>query len=356
MANMNPAGLFPNMNIDLPAPIAGEMQYRMAQEARQQAAMQSQLGNIERQRQQMLLEQSRANLPLQEAERNLKMQQTQGALQRLPFEQQTSQREAEFRAKPTVMEAVETLEMNNLREKTRAQNMKRQADEMDIFAQAMAPVFERFDAQDPKGMTEAYEEAMATLEKHGVDRKVFKDVDLNRMRMKYDQAVKTAPVLRKQYEQWEAHNRDLELERLKHRNRQSEREADDRKQPANPNAVIARIQNKYRSDPDSVTDSEINLLRESLETTSLKNNEALEDNFWNDAAKQIKAEDEKKGAAVQSNRGTRMRERYNELRKKHFDRVMIESYPELAKRKGVTGAAPANDGGGRVIDFNQLRK
>ena len=342
---MNPAALFP------PVGSLGGGAYEAIgmvdrqNEAMRQAVMQSQLGNLDIGRQQLALDEARQQVPVSAMQRQLALQQGQGALERMPFEQTRQTELARAGARPGRLASEIAAGDLELEEKQRVARWKKESDEMDIFARAYSGVAQAQDSNDPAGMTEQMKFAIDTMKKHGID---ISKKDTDQLRAAYNAAVNGLPQIRTRIENYEKHKEALALQKLRNEGDLAEAQvrADALKEKpvTTPNAVLARIIEKYNTDPDSLTQEQREQYKSSIESTWIKNRDPdLETDLRTQARRETRAEDEEKGTKSVIGRADRELARYIQLRRKHFEGLFSTTYPKLYRRGEEPVPAPDKD-------------
>ena len=319
---------------NLPAGIAAEQQFRFNAENLQQEMQRSQLNQLDIARQKLLLEETQKDSPLKDLNRQVQIGTQKGVLERQPFEQSVLTDEAKFKASPNFREVVKDVELKQEQEKARAVTLKRNADQMDQFAQAIGPVIERLKAGDVTGANDAWSAAGDTLESYGVNKKELQKIPMSLLQQRYQQAIQTAPVLRKQYEAIETASRQREHDILAHQNKLKEIEAQEKARrsairdefPKSEAAVLGRILEQYRKDSKSLNEAEKGILREEL-TTRFERYNQRDAQDLQDKSEAMIAQDEQKNnnGKKYEDRGLRMRQKYREL----LNMQLRQTHPDL---------------------------
>jgi len=265
--------LFPQNQNLIGAPMAGVMQVQGAEEELRQQALQSQLKNLKIAREQMAMHEAQQNIPLRDLERQVNIGAQEGALARQPFE--LSRQEALARAASNPDRLSSEVEAGDLEAegKARAAQMKKTADEMELFMQAFQPMLEATAKGDLTAANQGWDSAFDLLEKNKVPgvaglRVQPRETLLANIRTKYQQALNTAPTIRERLKAEEDHKR--KLEEIKATGDAQAKVAKTRvnaERPVNTReAVGARLLDKYNKNPGSLSAPEADTLTEYLET------------------------------------------------------------------------------------------
>lgn len=284
-----------------------------------QEALRSRLMDLQRARE-------TENIPLERATREAQILQQRGIAQRQPDINAREAALARGAAAPERLAA--DIEAGNLESaaKVRQAKMKKQADEMDLFVQAFKPVLEGVAKGDLKGSNEAWDEAFRLLEENkvpGLDKLKItpREELLPNLRIKYQQALDTAPVIRARILDERNHEQAVELEKIRREGmiKAAQARAAAEHQPNTPNAVVARAMEKYRKDPNTINPEEQGIIKNYIETQWAKQNEEADGRLWQEAAARVALDDQEKGVVSdRKRRAQRTRELHNQMLHSHL--------------------------------------
>lgn len=340
--------LFPQMDL-VSAPYRGYQEANMLGERAMQEAAASRLAQLRNEQQQLAIDETRANLPLKAVERDVAMGGAQGALARQPYEVSRQLELAQGGARRAPAENV-VLDQD-VDTKQRLNALKKQADEMDLFVQAFGPLMEATAAGNFAAANDAWQSGFDLLEKNNIPqlaqlKSVPREQLLPNLRQKYQQALQTAPVLRKKWEDDRNHQQALEIERERTKRAQSvasTRTGADR--PVNTtDAAGARLLEKYNKDPNSLTQENRETLRVHLENSVIRLDPDIQDDWAENARRLLKEERLERTAArnpMSTAEYAKKLSQYTHIfRQEHMKRVLGSAYPKLynpVERPGAGG-------------------
>ena len=330
----------------LPAAFSASNEFIQGEQNNIQSIQRSQLNQLALERGQMQNQQMQKDSPLQDLTREVSMGEQAGALRRQADELQAKEDEAKFRNSATFKDSVKRIALAQNEEKERALSLKKQADNMDIFAQSFGPVLERLKEGDLIGARDAWDSVKETLEMEGVKGTTLDNAPLGLLQAKYEQALKTGPMIRKQYEATQASIRAREAAAQQHKYKLEEIEATEKArvaalksgQPNTPNAVLARLWGQYEKDPSSLSETQKGMLRGNLISSFERYNEDEAQNESDRADAKVRQDEIKNNKGNHySDRGARSRKLYE----KAIGDKFRPQYPALFT--GVTASPSSKD-------------